>query len=135
MNATTGKTARSFAVLIGCAAVACAVGSAFAWTLPQALTMAVSTALLTYWAFHLRVGDDAGILARPAVGLAVIVALVLLAWAAFVRNPTGGLLGMRSLEDHGPDHMPRFLSMIVALLPAAPYAAYVVVALTPRREG
>jgi hypothetical protein len=134
MNATARKTARWLAVLIGCAVVACGVGSAFAWTLTQALTMAVSLGLLAYWTLRLRSGDDAGILGRPVVGLAVIVGLVLLAWAAFIFHPTGGLTGTPVIGQPYV-RMPRFLSMIVALLPAAPCAAHVFVALVPRREG
>ena len=133
MDATVAKTARSLAALIGCAAVACGVGSAFHWALPQALTMAASLALLAYWVLRLRTGDGSGLLARPAVGIAVLIALLVLAWAAFVRDPTGGLTGTPAIGSPRV-RMPRFLSMIVALLPAVPYAAYTVVALFPRRD-
>lgn len=135
MNAMAMKTAQALAVLIGCGGVACGVGSAFHWTLPQAFTMAASLALVACWALRLRAGDGSGLLARPAVGVAAILALLVLAWAAFVLNPTGGLPWMPPIGHPLHVRMPRFLSMIVALLPAAPYAAYVLVALIPHREA
>jgi len=134
VNVATTKTLRALAVLIGSAAVAWGTGGLFHWTLLQALTMAASLGLLAYWVSRARTGDGSGPLAMPAVGVGVIVALVALAWAAFFLDPTGGLTGTRSIATRHVQ-MPRFLSMIVALLPAAPYAAYVIVALIPGREA
>jgi len=134
VNVATTKTLRALAVLTGSAAVAWGTGCLFHWTLLQALTMAASLGLLAYWVLSVRTGDASGPLAKPAAGVAVIVALVALTWAAFILNPTGGFTGTPAIDSH-PVQMPRFLSMIVALLPAAPYAAYVVVAFIPSREA
>jgi len=135
VDATTTKTLRALAVSVGCAAIAWGIGGLFHWTLLQALTMAASLGLLAHWVLCVRTGDGSGSLAIPAVGVAAIVALVVLAWAAFLLNPNGGLVGMQAIGAGPAVRMPRFLSMIVALLPAAPYAAYAVIALIPDREA
>ncbi len=128
---------RSLVVAAIAGAVALIVGYALCWTVFQALALACSLGLFAYWLRRLRVGEDEGVLGTRHVSIAVLVALVLYTWAAFytdlaVHFRMGS--AVRSLGPLGELEMPRFLSMGLTLLPAAPYAAYAIIALIPDRQ-
>ena len=129
---------RSLVVAAVAAAAGLIIGRALYWTVFQAITLACSLGLFAYWLRRFRAGDDGGILENPRAGAAVLIALSFFAWAAFFTDLAVHLRLGRAVGSHwlfGGFEVPRFLSMGLALLPAAPYAAYVLVALIPSREA
>jgi len=129
---------RSLLAAAAVAVIGMIVGFALCWTVLQALVLACSLGLFLYWLLRLRVGMDEGVLGSRNVGLVIVAALFLFARAAFFTDLSEYLRMGQPAGSHGLLHnveVPRFLSMGLALLPAAPYAAYVVIALIPSREA
>ena len=129
---------RSLLVAAAVAVIGMLVGYALCWTVLQALVLACSLGLFLYWLLRLRIGMDEGVLGVRNIGLATLAALIVSAWAAFFTDLAEYLRMGEPAGSHGLLHnvqVPRFLSMGLALFPAAPYAAYVIAALIPSRDA
>ena len=112
-----GAKVKAGLILAACIGLGLMVGWSLHFTRFQSIVMAMSLCMLAAFIAAHVFGAELRLMATPACKLTAFAAFLVLLWASFGCNPTGGLTG-HSLEPYF--RFPRFLSMGLALLPAVP---------------